>query len=118
MNYDEPIPPFITRYTGRLEACLSLPFQTYGGKSLYSRFPKKAAVLFYGVIKDHPFLNGNKRMAVMLTLTFCYVNHRWAQVKPDDLYMVACDVAASGPKDRDQMIERLRKFFAAAMTAI
>ena len=111
MSYDEPIPPFATRYPGKLESCLLSPFQTFNGKPLYFRATRKAAVLFYSVIKNHPFLNGNKRMAVMLTLAFFYTNGKWLNVHPDSLYKIACDVAKSTPDKRDIMLDALTMFF-------
>lgn len=118
MTYDEPIPPFTTRYDGKLESCLAQPFQFAGGRPAYLRFTRKAAVLFYGVIKDHPFINGNKRMAVTLTLTFFFVNDRWLNVPPDDLYKIACDVAESSPSERDPMLNALNQFFGQFMSSL
>jgi prophage maintenance system killer protein len=66
MPFNEPIPPFSTRFPGKLESCLEQPFQTFDNKSLYYFFIQKAAILFYLVVKNHPFNNGNKRMAVTL----------------------------------------------------
>jgi death on curing protein len=111
MSYDEPIPPFATRYQGRLESCLLAPFQTFDQKPLYLRLVRKAAVLFYGVIKDHPFMNGNKRMAVTLTLIFFYFNDKWVETSPDDLYKMACAVATSNPQNRDMVIDLLVRYF-------
>ncbi len=74
MNYDEPMPAFETRFPGRLESCLEQPFVTYDGAELYKSLTEKAALLFYLVTKNHPFENGNKRMAVTLTLVFIYLN--------------------------------------------
>ncbi len=107
MNYDEPMPPFATRYTGKLEACLAQPFQYVGGKPAYFRLTRKTAVLFYGVIKDHPFVNGNKRMAVTLALTFLFLNNKWLEISPDKLYKIACDVASSKPQERDSIVNAL-----------
>ncbi|HEY5235657.1 MAG TPA: type II toxin-antitoxin system death-on-curing family toxin, partial [Rhabdochlamydiaceae bacterium] len=106
-----PIPPFATRYSGRLEACLLLPFQTFGQKPLYHRLVRKAAVLFYGVIKDHPFVNGDKRMAVTLTLVFLYFNGKWLETPPDELYRMACAVAESKSQNRDKVINLLVAYF-------
>ncbi|MDP1719176.1 MAG: Fic family protein, partial [bacterium] len=61
MTWDEPIPDFGTRFPNVLESCLLTPFQRFGGKSAYSSFLKKASMLFYLMIKNHPFQNGNKR---------------------------------------------------------
>lgn len=49
--WNEPIPPFETRYPDRLESCLATPFQEYDGKKLYDGLNKQAAVLFYLMIK-------------------------------------------------------------------
>lgn len=72
--YDEPMPEFTTRFPGRLEVCLDQQFTTFDGKYLYRTLTKRSVVLFYGVIKNHPFENGNKRMAVMLMLLFLFAN--------------------------------------------
>lgn len=111
MNYDEPIPPFATRYQGRLESYLLAPFQTFDGKPLHRGLTKKAAVLFYGVIKDHPFMNGNKRMAVTLTLVFLFFNKKWLETSPYELYQMAQAVAESKPENRDKVLDLLVKYF-------
>ena len=104
---EEPIPPFHTRHPGKLESCLSEPFQTFDGKPLHRTFIKRAAVMFYLITKNHCFSNGNKRMAVTLTMAFFYINKRWLNVPAMKLYEVARDVASSQPKDKQTMIEAL-----------
>ncbi|MBI4034652.1 type II toxin-antitoxin system death-on-curing family toxin [Candidatus Saccharibacteria bacterium] len=117
MNYvDEPIPPFDTRSPGILESCLAEPFQTFGGEDLHLDFNKKAAALFYLVTKNHPFQNGNKRMAVTLTLVFCYLNNRWLNIGARKLYELACDVATSSPRDKGEMIFKIQEEFKKNMT--
>ncbi len=108
LNYDEPMSEFDARSPGRLEACLEQPFATFDGKYLYWTLPHRAAVLFYGVIKNHPFENGNKRMAVMLLLWFVFKNKKWLNITPDGLYKIAYDVAESPPSDRDTVITALK----------
>jgi prophage maintenance system killer protein len=61
-NKSEPIPKFGSN-TERLESCLNTPFQRFGGKYLYAGVLNKAAILFYLINKNHPLVNGNKRMA-------------------------------------------------------
>jgi death on curing protein len=112
MDYvGEPIPPFNTRSPGRLESCLAEPFQTFGGQNLHPTFVRKAAVLFYLCIKNHPFENGNKRMAVVLTTVFCYVNKRWLTIDNKALYDIACLIAESKPAEKDEMIAALEVGF-------
>src|SRR5437868_12234953 len=104
MDYDEPLPAFATRSPGKLESCIEQPFQTFGGKELYPTLIDKAAVLFYLITKNHPFENGNKRMAVTTTLVFLFKNKRWISVEPEKLYQLALIVAKSKPKDKDLVI--------------
>ena len=108
---NEPIPPFETRHEGKLESCLAAPFQTFGGKYIYRTFAEKAAALFYLITKDHCFVNGNKRMAVTLTLVLCYMNKKWIDINPMELYEVACNVAKSNPRDRDEVHRILVELF-------
>src|SRR5512136_2072551 len=68
MAYDEPIPDFYTRFPNILESCLASPFQWFSGRPLYRGFVSKASVLFYLMLKNHPFQNGNKRLAIMILL--------------------------------------------------
>ena len=60
MTWNEPIPDFETRYPGKLESCLASPFQTFDKKDLYKGLIHKAAILFYLMIKNHPFQNATK----------------------------------------------------------
>ncbi len=108
MEWDEPIPDFTTRFPGRLESCLKTPFQTYDGRALYKGIEEKAAILFYLMIKNHPFQNGNKRVAVTAFLLFLHVNGKWLKIHPEDLYALAVWVAESRPIAKDGAILAIR----------
>lgn len=101
---DEPIPPFETRFPGRLEACLEIPPQTFGGYSPYKTLAYKAAFLFYLLIKDHPFRNGNKRIALTSLLVFLFLNERWLETSWQDLYRLAKNVAESQANAKDLIV--------------
>ena len=45
-------------------------YQTWGGKDLYPSVEEKAAMLLYLVVKNHSFVDGNKRIAATLFLWF------------------------------------------------
>jgi len=56
-----------------LESALASPFHTFGGKDLYPTITAKIARIAYGIVSNHPFVDGNKRigthlMAVLLDL--------------------------------------------------
>ncbi len=85
--------------------------QAYGGKDLYNSLEEKAAHLFYFVIKDHPFVDGNKRIGSLLLLLFLVENHflynRKGDRKINDaaLAALALLVAESKPDQKDTMIK-------------
>lgn len=108
---EEPIPPFNTRYPHILESCLEQPFQQYGGEDLYPGLYRKAAVLFYLVTKNHPFKNGNKRMALTLTLTFLFMNGHFLEISTDNLYSLSLEVAADSSQSIGDVVDSLTNVF-------
>ena len=69
MEWNEPIPDFNTRFPNILERCLAAPRQRF-----YPTLLSKAGILFYLMIKNHPFQNGNKRIAMVTLLSFLFKN--------------------------------------------
>src|SRR3989344_8689945 len=110
MEYGEPIPAFNTRFPDRLESCLKTPFQKFSNRSLYRGIVGKGSALFYFMIKNHPFQNGNKRVAVMTLLYFLYRNKRWITVNNDGLYVFANSIAESNPANSQREISKIRAF--------
>ena len=62
------------RDMGLLESALAAPFATFGGTYLYHTLQQMAAQLGYGIIKNHPFSDGNKRTGAHAMLVFLAVN--------------------------------------------
>lgn len=110
MSWDEPIPDFGTRYPGKLESCLASVFQTFGRKDLYPTLIDKAAILFYLLVKNHPFINGNKRIAVTSLLVFLSLNNKWLSASNEEMYDMALTVAKSSPKLRRGIHELIKDF--------
>ena len=104
MNWDEPIPDFNTRFPSVLESCLVTPFHSFGGKPAYKGLTGKAAVLFYLLVKNHPFQNGNKRIAMTALLYLLYKNKKWLKVDNQEFYNFAKWVAASPPKLKKETV--------------
>lgn len=110
MEWDEPIPDFGSRYPNILESCLKVPFQTFDRKVLYKGFIQKAAMLFYLMIKNHPFENGNKRIAVATLFFFLADNKKWLRASHAGLYEFARFVAASDPRKKAMIVQIIEKF--------
>ncbi len=70
IQFDEPIPPFNTRFKGKLEGILESVRQTYDGKYLNPTVLDSAAAYFNQLVRGHAFQNGNKRLAVLYTHLF------------------------------------------------
>ena len=111
MSWDRPIPDFGTRYPSVLEGCLITPFQTFTKKHLYKGLVGKAAILFYLMIKNHPFQNGNKRIAATTLLYFFYRSKKWLRLDNKEFYNFAVWVAASNSRVKDATVQAIQKLF-------
>jgi death on curing protein len=112
LSFNEPIPDFSTRYPNVLESCLAVPFQSFAKRSLYPTLYLKAAVLFYLMIKNHPFQNGNKRIAMTTLFVFLHLNRKWLKVDIQELYNFTVWVAASPAKLKAETVKAVEKFIA------
>jgi len=110
LSFDEPIPDFSTRFPNALESCLAVPFQSFSGRSLYPTLISKAAMLFYLLIKNHPFQNGNKRIAMTTLFVFLYRNGKWLVVDTQELYNFTVWVAQSPRTVKDETVKAAEKF--------
>ena len=57
-----------------LESALSAPFQTFGNEDVFPSIQQKAARLCYGLVKNHAFVDGNKRIGTHTMLVFLALN--------------------------------------------
>lgn len=110
LSFDQPIPDFITRNPGILESCLQTPMQSFGGEDPYPTFVDKLGLLFYLLIKNHPFQNGNKRIAVITVFVVLYLNGLWLKTGELKPYALATYVAASKRTDKDTVLRKINVF--------
>ena len=112
-EYSDDLPPFNTRYIGKLESIISQVQSTYFGKKLYTGFVAKAAIFFYLINKDHPFVNGNKRISVVALYEFIERNVSELYISEEalsnDLFEMAIKTAGSLPDDMDKIINYLQE---------
>ena len=86
-------------------------YQTFDGKDLYRSVEEKAANLLYLTIKDHPFSDGNKRLASLMFIYYLdkngYLRKANGECKINDNTIVALSllIAASDPREKDMMIK-------------
>ncbi|KKR32125.1 MAG: Toxin-antitoxin system [Candidatus Gottesmanbacteria bacterium GW2011_GWC2_39_8] len=118
LEFDEPIPPFSSRFPNILESCLAVPFQKFSKKDVYHGIISKAAILFYLLIKNHPFQNGNKRIATTTMFVFLYKNRKWIEVDNQELYNFAIWVAGSPAKLKKEVLSGIEKFLSISIRNI
>ena len=81
-------------------------FQSFGGKDVYPSIEEKSAHLLYFIIKNHPFVDGNKRSAAF---SFVWLLRKAgilrAAFTPEALTALTILIAESNPRDKDKMIK-------------
>ena len=92
------------RDEGLLESALAAPFQTFGGEPVYPSLQAKAAQLGFGLIRNHPFVDGNKRIGAHTMLVFLAVNGIELRYEQQELIDIVLSVAA-GQIDRQWLLQ-------------
>ncbi|MDR2686156.1 MAG: type II toxin-antitoxin system death-on-curing family toxin [Oscillospiraceae bacterium] len=62
------------RDEGLLESAIYMPYMTFDGIDLYPSIEEKAAQLCFGLVKNHPFVDGNKRIGTLCMLLLLRAN--------------------------------------------
>jgi prophage maintenance system killer protein len=94
-----------------LKSSISTIFQTFDGKDLYPSVEEKAANLLYFLIKNHSFVDGNKRIAAFMFIWFLKINdilykeNYIKRISDNTLVALCLMVAESNPKDKDTIIK-------------
>jgi death-on-curing protein len=65
---------------------------------------EKAARLGYGLIKNHPFVDGNKRIGTHVMLVFLMLNHFEVEYNDNDLVQLILGVASGEIDDRQLLV--------------
>ncbi len=94
------VPAFESGQRGALETVIAAPCRSAGGELVYPTLLDQAAVFFYEACKMHAFLDGNKRIAVLLLLAFLGENGWQLGASDEELSFTARDVAGSAASDR------------------
>lgn len=87
-----------------LESALETPFQTFLDTDLYPTVQAKAARLGYGLIKNHPMVDGNKRIGTHAMLVFLALNGIQLSYTQKELYEIIMYVAAGKAEYEDLLV--------------
>ena len=84
-----------------LDSALNAPFQTFDNQSLYPTIQSKAARLGYGLIQNHPFVDGNKRIGTHVMLVFLAVNNLELAYTQKELTDIILSIASGKSGEND-----------------
>lgn len=86
-----------------LNSALQTPFQTFEGEDLYPTVHKKAACLCFGLINNHAFHDGNKRIGILTMITFMELNGIEIFCTNEELIELGFSIA-SGKTGQEQIL--------------
>ncbi|MBN4074112.1 type II toxin-antitoxin system death-on-curing family toxin [bacterium AH-315-E10] len=85
-----------------LESAVMMPQQQFGGDYLHPDLPSMASAYLFHLVKNHPFLDGNKRVSAMSAFVFLDVNGYDLTASPDAFEKTVIDVA-SGEMSKEML---------------
>jgi death-on-curing protein len=91
---------------GALESALAQPRMTFSGEDLYPTIVEKAAALGFSLIRNHPFVDGNKRTGHAAMEVFLILNGYEIDAPVDEQEQIILQLAA-GESERKAFIEWL-----------
>ena len=91
------------RDEGLLDSAILSPFQSFDGKDLYPSVLEKGARLGFGLVQNHAFVDGNKRIGAHAMLVFLTLNGFAFSYTQKELTEIVLSVAA-GEKNCDDLL--------------
>ncbi len=105
----------VEKENGKLNGILVAIYQDVFGQEVYPSLEEKAAHLLYFLVKDHPFVDGCKRIAATLFLEFLNKNNALVKdgkvtISNDALVAITILTAESKPEEMDVVIKLIMNF--------
>jgi len=94
-----------------LDSALGAAFQTFGGVELFPSVVAKIARIAYGLVSNHPFVDGNKRIGTFVMLVLLELNKIDAVFTDDDIIQIGLELADGKMNDKqlhDFIINRIK----------
>ncbi|WP_461247149.1 type II toxin-antitoxin system death-on-curing family toxin [Treponema sp. R6D11] len=84
-----------------LDQSANSPFHTFGGQNLYPTLQAMAAHLAFSLIKNHPFIDGNKRIGILVMMVFLDINGHPITCTDDELIKLGLGLADGSITETD-----------------
>lgn len=82
------------RDLGLLDSAAHRPQTSLWGREAYRTLDEKAAALLESLVRNHPLVDGNKRLGWLATVVFLDINEIWLEAPDDDAYDLVIAVAS------------------------
>jgi death-on-curing protein len=92
---------------GLLESALAMPEAVFSGTELHPTLHEKAAAYLFHLVKNHPFVDGNKRVGLAVGLAFLAMNEVFVRATDEELVELVLDVA-NGRRSKAEVAVFLR----------
>lgn len=76
-----------------LESAVAAPRATFGGELLHATLPEIAAAYLFHLVRNHPFVDGNKRTGLAAAIAFLGLHDLWLDAEEDDVVELVLGVA-------------------------
>ncbi len=115
LKFDSDSDIFALERNQGLKTIIEIIYQSFSGEDLYKTIEEKAANFLYLIIKDHVFIDGNKRIAATLFIYFLEFNNLLYQnenriIDNNTLVALTLLIAQSNPKEKDILIDLVMNF--------
>lgn len=96
------------RDVGLLQSAVAMPQAAYGGEFLHADVFAMAAAYLFHIVKNHPFIDGNKRVGTVAAIVFLALNGFELDADEDELEQTVL-AAACGKNDKESIGGFLRE---------
>lgn len=87
------------RDKGLLEMAINSPYVSFSGEDLYLGIDEKAKQLCNSLIRNHPFLDGNKRIGILAMLVFLDINGKKLNITNEEIINLGLGIAKGNGKN-------------------
>lgn len=88
------------RDDGLLDSALNSPFQSFDGEDIYKTIQAKAARLGFSLVNNHAFVDGNKRIGLLVMMTFLEMNGIILECSNEELIELGLGLASNKLDDK------------------
>lgn len=92
---------------GLLDSAIESAYQTFGGEELYPTTQEKGARLGFNLVSNHAFVDGNKRIGLLVMLCFLVINQVVIKYTDDELVYIGLSLA-DGKMDYQQLLDWIK----------